>query len=213
MSDVSQGPGWWQASDGKWYPPHQQPGYQPPPPPGKPPKRGPGCLAIIGGAVVVFVLLIIVLVVVAAVGSKSSKTSSNPGGAAPAAAYKVGQTANTSDFKITVYAFKNPQPPVNSFSTPKAGNHFVSVDVQVTNPGSNQQAFSSLIGFHLLDAQNHQFDEDITNAGMTPGAPDGQIAGGQSIRGFVLFEVPNGTTGLKFRAQGSVTAAGAVWTL
>lgn len=23
MSDVSQGPGWWQASDGKWYPPDQ----------------------------------------------------------------------------------------------------------------------------------------------------------------------------------------------
>lgn len=25
MSDVSQGPGWWQASDGKWYPPEQTP--------------------------------------------------------------------------------------------------------------------------------------------------------------------------------------------
>ena len=25
MSDVSQGPGWWQASDGKWYPPEQRP--------------------------------------------------------------------------------------------------------------------------------------------------------------------------------------------
>jgi uncharacterized RDD family membrane protein YckC len=25
MSDVSQGPGWWQASDGKWYPPQSQP--------------------------------------------------------------------------------------------------------------------------------------------------------------------------------------------
>ncbi len=23
MSDYSQGPGWWQASDGKWYPPQQ----------------------------------------------------------------------------------------------------------------------------------------------------------------------------------------------
>ena len=23
MSDTSQGPGWWQASDGKWYPPEQ----------------------------------------------------------------------------------------------------------------------------------------------------------------------------------------------
>lgn len=30
MSDSSQGPGWWQASDGKWYPPEQAPGYQPP---------------------------------------------------------------------------------------------------------------------------------------------------------------------------------------
>jgi len=32
MSDVSQGPGWWQASDGKWYPPEQAPGYQAPVP-------------------------------------------------------------------------------------------------------------------------------------------------------------------------------------
>jgi len=28
VSDASQGPGWWQASDGKWYPPEQAPGYQ-----------------------------------------------------------------------------------------------------------------------------------------------------------------------------------------
>ena len=25
MSDVSQGPGWWIASDGRWYPPHLHP--------------------------------------------------------------------------------------------------------------------------------------------------------------------------------------------
>jgi len=30
MSDVSQGPGWWLASDNKWYPPESAPGYQPP---------------------------------------------------------------------------------------------------------------------------------------------------------------------------------------
>ncbi|MEJ5255891.1 MAG: hypothetical protein WHS89_11115 [Acidimicrobiales bacterium] len=29
MSDTPQGPGWWQASDGKWYPPEQAPGAQP----------------------------------------------------------------------------------------------------------------------------------------------------------------------------------------
>ena len=38
MSDVSQGPGWWQASDGKWYPPEQHPTPQAsaPPPTGGP---------------------------------------------------------------------------------------------------------------------------------------------------------------------------------
>jgi uncharacterized RDD family membrane protein YckC len=35
MSEVSQGPGWWIASDGKWYPPHLHPSVlnAPPPPP------------------------------------------------------------------------------------------------------------------------------------------------------------------------------------
>lgn len=37
MSDTSQGPGWWQASDDKWYPPEQHPDYSPPPPPPTPP--------------------------------------------------------------------------------------------------------------------------------------------------------------------------------
>ena len=31
MSDASQGPGWWMASDGKWYPPEQRPAAPPPP--------------------------------------------------------------------------------------------------------------------------------------------------------------------------------------
>lgn len=30
MSEVSQGPGWWLASDGRWYPPDQVPGYPEP---------------------------------------------------------------------------------------------------------------------------------------------------------------------------------------
>ena len=33
MSDVAQGPGWWQASDGKWYSPEQVPGDATPSPP------------------------------------------------------------------------------------------------------------------------------------------------------------------------------------
>ena len=32
MSDQSLGPGWWQASDSKWYPPETHPNYRPAPP-------------------------------------------------------------------------------------------------------------------------------------------------------------------------------------
>lgn len=42
MSDMSQGPGWWVASDGKWYPPEQHPNYVAPPPvPPSPPAPPP----------------------------------------------------------------------------------------------------------------------------------------------------------------------------
>ena len=43
MSDTPQGPGWWQASDAKWYPPEQAAGAAVPPPPagyGPPPQPG-----------------------------------------------------------------------------------------------------------------------------------------------------------------------------
>ena len=44
MSDVSQGPGWWQASDGRWYPPTARPGTSagPGPGPGPSPYGGAG---------------------------------------------------------------------------------------------------------------------------------------------------------------------------
>ena len=49
MSEQAQGPGWWQASDGKWYPPEADPGPTPPPAPamaaGVP---GPGGLGPLG---------------------------------------------------------------------------------------------------------------------------------------------------------------------
>ncbi len=41
MSNTSQGPGWWQASDGKWYSPEQHPNYQPATPAQTPPAPPP----------------------------------------------------------------------------------------------------------------------------------------------------------------------------
>ena len=50
MSDTSGGPGWWQASDGKWYPAEQHPNYQAPGPASPPPPTGAGMPPATSGA-------------------------------------------------------------------------------------------------------------------------------------------------------------------
>lgn len=223
MSDSSQGPGWWLASDGKWYAPqggqppqgYQQPqqGYQQPPPgyysPPAQQKKGHGCLYAILGAVAVVMVLIVVIVIAVSAGSKKVNNALN-GGTTTKASYKIGESARSGPLSFIVYGVTNAPPPAVPEVT-QPGTHLVSVDVQVTNPGSAQRSFSSLLGFHLLDDQNRQYDEQL--AGLSPGAPDGEIAAGQSIRGNVLFQVPDGTAGLKLRVQGEFTAAGAVFAL
>jgi hypothetical protein len=195
VSDVSQGPGWWRASDEKWYPPST------PPPPVAPRERRPSRRARVAGAVVLVLGLGIVVYVVASPACGCRR----PG-------YEIGQTALTSNFAVTVYGCADPQSPASPFDAGPARHHFVSVDVQVTNRGTTRLSFSSTGWFRLFDAQSHAYDESL-NAGFSHSAPDGRIAGGQSIRGLVVFDVPDGTTGLEFRAQGSSTTAGATWIL
>ena len=67
--EQSQGPGWWLASDGKWYPPDQAPAVPPPetwatPPAGPPPSSGMStgakvAIALVGGLVGLIVLSVL----------------------------------------------------------------------------------------------------------------------------------------------------------
>lgn len=205
MSDTQQAPGWWLASDGKWYPPQTPaPPYAP-----APKKRGRGCLIAVLAAVVVLILLIVV-VLAASGGSKKASTSVTTSKPATGGTFAVGQTASSSGFEIVVFGVKDPQPP-SQFARPAAGTHYISVDVQLTNKNSRQEVFSSIIGFHLLDAKNQQYDVQFTD--ITPKSPEGEFAPGQALRGLVVFQVPDGSTGLRVRVQGSITATGAVFKL
>ncbi len=86
MSDQSQGPGWWIASDGKWYPPDQAPAVPPPetwatPPAGPPPRSGMSTGAVIAlVAVVAFVgLALLSIVALQLLGTEAESTSSKTG--------------------------------------------------------------------------------------------------------------------------------------
>jgi hypothetical protein len=71
MSDWAYGPGWWQASDGKWYPPESHPNAQlPPPPPAgqygreppRPSQRRYVVLSIVGVIALAAILIVVLLV-------------------------------------------------------------------------------------------------------------------------------------------------------
>ena len=76
MSDTSQGPGWWQASDGKWYPPEQAPSAAPTGGPagagGELADWGTRAIGIIIDWVSVVVLAIVGFVIAAILGAISS---------------------------------------------------------------------------------------------------------------------------------------------
>lgn len=165
------------------------------------------CVALIGGAANEAVKEIEADLADGTLDNTSPPATAPP----PSTVYKIGDTAKTGDFDVTVYGIKDPQTTTNQFDKPVAGNRFVSVDVQIANKGSQQQTFSSFIGFHLVDSANRQYDLKLTT--VEPKAPEGQIPAGGAIRGLAVFEVPEGTTGLRLRVQGNFTASGAFFSL
>jgi hypothetical protein len=92
MSDQSQGPGWWMASDNRWYPPHLHPDYvAPPPPPGpaspaaltppaSPPGKDPRSWARRNVAVLAAIAVGVVVVVALLAGTVATSDDDGPGG-------------------------------------------------------------------------------------------------------------------------------------
>jgi Telomeric repeat-binding factor 2. len=134
-----------------------------------------------------------------------SKTSS--GSTKAATAYAVGDEVKLGDWTVKVYAVANPQAPVNQFSQPTAGNKWVGVDTEVKNLSSKPETVSSLLCFDVTDSANRKYDVNITS-GVTPGAPDGEVAPNSALRGIAVFEVPADATGLKLNFKCDLLSSG-----
>jgi len=177
------------------------------------PAKPSGRLFIIGGVAVVLIIVIVVFLSRHSGGRDLTKDPNyDPAGLPPAAKYKIGDSTTTAGVRVTVYALHDPQPPGPLRTTPPTGEHFVTVDVQVNNPGTTPIVLSSLAAFHLIDKMNNEYAR-ITAPGLQLVAPDGRFAAGRSVRELVLFKVVNGTTGFRLRFQGRPTDPGVVFTL
>lgn len=118
----------------------------------------------------------------AAVATSGGNTSSNP----TATHFKIKQVVKLGNvLTLTVNSFT--VDPGDQFTTPKAGNKFVKVDISIKNISSTKQDISSIINFTLQDATGQKYDETIVTDAT---APDGTVPAGGLLRGQLVYEVP-----------------------
>jgi hypothetical protein len=125
------------------------------------------------------------------------------------AAYGIGETARTGSLDVTVLGSKDPHSPGKS-SPPKAGYHYVSVDVELSNRTGDPRTFSSTSGLHMVDDAYREYRPTVTDAATS--APS-EIRPGQSVRTSAVFEIPDGSTGLRLRVQADGDGAEVFFTL
>jgi hypothetical protein len=89
---------------------------------------------------------------------------------------------------MTLHALKDPVPG-QQFLKPAAGKRWVAVDVTITNTAQEEVPYNPFY-FKVKAADNTEVN--ITIGGQEPGLKSGKLAPGDSVRGWVTFEMPEG---------------------
>ena len=118
----------------------------------------------------------------------------------------VGGSDTTSGFNVTLLQVVDPWTSNNQFESPDAGNRFVAVELNMVNSTDEIKPFSTLLGLEVIDSLGQRWNPAF--AGVDLPQLDGDVAPGQNIRGWQVFEVPADATGLRLKVSGSLTASG-----
>lgn len=127
------------------------------------------------------------------VAATTTTTTKAPATTQPAPS--VGTPFATSEWTVLVRRLIDPQKPANDFGKAKPGNHLVSIELDIMNHGAKPSLFSTLACLKLKDSQNFGYDVALTS-GVKP-TVEGDVAPGDTSRGFAVFEVPDGSTGYR----------------
>lgn len=137
--------------------------------------------------------------------SKVDSSGNTTGGSATT--YKVGDEVKLGDWTVKAWGVNNPQAAPNQFSQPTAGTKWVGVDTEVKNLSSKPETVSSVLCFDVTDSANRKYNVNIAS-GVTPGAPDGEVAPNGALRGIAVFEVPADAAGLKLNFKCDLLSSG-----
>jgi hypothetical protein len=125
------------------------------------------------------------------------------------AVHAVGEAIDAGNLRLTVHALIDV--PGTTIFYPDSGAKFVAVDLTLQNIGNAPQNVSSLLQMSLKDASGQRYDLHLgaqAAAGASP--PDGELSPGESLRGQVAYQVPEGAQGLVFTFDPNLVGYGKV---
>lgn len=204
MSDTQQGPDWWQASDGKWYPP--QPPTAAPPPPGyapypmptaAPPKKSnKGCLIAVLVVFGLFAVLVLgSILAITFLGREATSRledlestienpavdPSNPDANEEDQNVELGESVELSGYTTTVESAQF----VDTLSEVETEGYLIA-DVIVFNRDDEPQPYN-VLDWRLQTPNGQVLDPTFTSSDDSLSA--GELIKGGNVRGKVIFEV------------------------
>ena len=207
MSDTQQAPDWWQASDGKWYPP-QPVAPPPPPPPGAYPapayapaappvkKSNKGCLIAVLVVFGIFALVVVgAVVAITFLGQEASERiedleaatenpavdPSNPDAQEEDQNVEIGESVELSGYTTTVESAQFTEQ-LSELET----EGYLIADVHVFNRDDEAQPYN-LLDWRLQTPNGQILDPTFTSADGALSA--GELIKGGNVRGKVIFEI------------------------
>jgi len=128
--------------------------------------------------------------------------------------YPMGVKAKTGQIAAVVYGKTDPFVPSRSSITPRPGDHFVAVDVEVFNLAIQPQPFSASASFKLVDSTNRSYGmAPIAGVGFDRDALHRMLPVSGAVRDNVVFEVPDAATDLRLRVIGGFGSWGVYFVL
>lgn len=112
--------------------------------------------------------------------------------------FKPGDVIEFDGKKVTVAAPERNWDTGNQFMKPESGNEFVKVQVTIEN-NSNTEAPYNSFDWKLQDSKGVIKDVASVAYGIDGALNSGDLAPGGKVEGFLVFEVPEGDTGLTLR--------------
>jgi Domain of unknown function (DUF4352) len=133
-------------------------------------------------------------------------TAPDDGPSTPSEDFAVGDTIELGDFRFVVHAVTDPFPDNSETTSPSDDDRWVAVDAELTNLDDDAVTVQETAVFEVQDSRYRGFNvidtgEDLPDVG-------GEIPGGESRRGTLVFEVSGRSTGLRLAFAGDVYASG-----